>query len=35
MSDTQVGEIQGVARFTFHEGKVEEVKRLYAGIARR
>jgi quinol monooxygenase YgiN len=30
MSDKQVGEIQGVARFTFHEGKVEEFKRLCA-----
>jgi quinol monooxygenase YgiN len=30
MSDKQVGEIQGVARFTFHEGKVEEFKSLCA-----
>ena len=28
MSDKQLSEIQGVARFTFHEGKVEEFKRL-------
>jgi len=25
-----MGELQGIARFTFHEGKVEELKRLSA-----
>ena len=30
MSDEQLSEIRGVARFTFHEGKVEEFKRLCA-----
>ena len=30
MSNTELSEIRGVARFTFHEGKVEEFKRLCA-----
>ena len=28
MADKQSSEIQGIARYTFHEGKVEEYKRL-------
>ena len=27
-----MSEIQGIARFTFHEGKVEEFKRLSAQV---